>query len=106
MLNFIIPETEETFGVIEFASYDKENGEVTEGFGRNQKVIGRRFNLFSAKHKEGIEVILPPSVGVKQDLKYGDTVKLVNPKLKLQANRTNTGGFVNWLCYADDIVSA
>ena len=99
-LKNIKPDIERTFGKLEFAGNGKD---IKEGFGKNSKVIGKVYNLYSdVQRADNISVILPPNKE-KKEFHSEDRIELVNPEIKAEGYKIGDRAYTNYLLYADDI---
>lgn len=102
-LKFVVPNIEKTFGLLTFGG----EGEIlTEGFGRNMKVSGRSYHLYSSVQRaDDIEVVVAPEAEEK-DFDDDVPLKLVNPYLMAKGYEIENRGFTDYVLYVDDIVKA
>ncbi|EGO8639981.1 YdcP family protein [Enterococcus faecalis] len=100
-LKHIIPNTEKTFGQLEYAGEGTVEQRRING---KPTVLSRSYNLYSTiQRADDIEVTLPADAGEKH-FEVDDKVKLVNPKITAEGYKIGTRGFTNYIMHADDIV--
>lgn len=102
-LKHIIPNTEKTFGNLEFAGENKEEQRKING---RLTLISRSYNLYSdIQRADDIVVILPAEAGEKH-FEVEDKVTLINPRITAEGYKIGTRGFTNYILNADDMVKA
>ncbi|OFI46049.1 conjugal transfer protein [Floricoccus penangensis] len=102
-LKHIIPNTEKTFGQLEFAGEGKVEQRRING---KPTILSRSYNLYSnIQRADDIVAILPAEAGEKH-FEIEQKVKLVNPRITAEGYKIGTRGFTNYIMYADDIVKA
>lgn len=100
-LKYVIPNTKETFGNLEFAGEGKVEQRRING---SLTTLTRSYNLYSDVQKaDDIIVILPAEAGEKS-FNFEDKVKLINPKITTQGRKIGNRGFTNYILHADDMV--
>ena len=96
----VVPKMEGTFGKIVYAG----EGEVeTQGYGRNAKVVGREYHLYSSKQRADDIVVKIVGNVAEHDLEYMEEVKLVNPRLIVEGKKAGDNGYSDYMLLADDI---
>lgn len=102
-LKHVIPNTEKTFGQLEFAGEGNVEQRRING---KPTILSRSYNLYSnIQRADDIVVILPTEAGEKH-FEIEQKVKLVNPRITAEGYKIGTRGFTNYIMYADDIVKA
>ncbi|GMA08250.1 hypothetical protein GCM10025886_14010 [Tetragenococcus halophilus subsp. flandriensis] len=95
----------ETFGKVSFISYRKEDN-LTEGFGRNQKVTHYCYQVTSEK-RGAFNVYVPTDNSLVTPPFMGE-IRLTNPIVSvtgdmIQDNNGRNRGYTDWVVYADQI---
>ncbi len=102
-LKFVVPKMTETFGKL---TYGGEGKVLTEGFGKNTRVVGRSYHLFSSKQRaDDIEVVVAAETGEK-DFDQDQPLKAINPCLVAKGYAIENRGFTDYVLYVDDLVKA
>ena len=102
-LKHIIPNTEKTFGALEYAGEGKVEQRRING---KMTVLSRSYNLYSnIQRADDIVVILPAEAGEKH-FEVEEKIKLVNPRITAEGYKIGNRGFTNYIMHADDMVKA
>lgn len=100
-LQSVVPDVEETFGELLFAGMGENVSWSIDG----EHLRGRFYNLLSSTLRgQNVEVLL---LGEKENktFDFGTPIVLVNPKVRAQNHKTESGGCSRLLLLADDIRS-
>jgi len=102
-LKHVIPNTEKTFGTLEYAG----EGEVEQRrINGKPTILSRSYNLYSdVQRADDIIVILPVEAGEKH-FEIEEKIKLVNPRITAEGYKIGNRGFTNYIMHADDMVKA
>jgi len=102
-LKHIIPNTEKTFGALEYAGEGKVEQRRING---KMTVLSRSYNLYSnIQRADDIVVILPAEAGEKH-FEVEEKIKLVKPRITAEGYKIGNRGFTNYIMHADDMVKA
>lgn len=102
-LKYVIPNIEETFGILEYAGEDKVEQRRING---KPTILSRSYNLYSTiQRADDIVVVLPAEAGEKY-FEAEEKVRLVNPKITAEGYKINNRGFTNYILTADNMVKA
>ncbi|QWQ28437.1 YdcP family protein [Bacillus sp. JNUCC-22] len=100
--NFIVPNTEMTFGKLKFMGLNREKYAYMDGK-RTDKLEARVYNLASSVQQGQIEVTVPDYVDLKEFEAFAD-VELVNPQISAMAMTAGNFANLNWTVKVEDIV--
>ena len=102
-LKYVIPNTEKTFGNLEYAGEGKVEQRRING---RMTTLSRSYNLYSdIQRADDIEVILPQEAGEKF-FEHEEKLKLINARITAEGYKIGDRGFTKYILHADDMVKA
>lgn len=103
-LKNVVPEMNDTFGVLEFAGEGAVEQRRVNG---RPKILSRSYHLYSSKQMADDVVVILPEVVEEKKFSYEAKVKLINPRLIAEGKKIdNYNAYTNYTLLADDMVLA